>query len=70
MTSLSLRSTLARAREEIHSPLLNPQTGSLDKITLEAGLEPVQERLRAMGVHQHTAFIESDDDANSGDRHS
>ena len=62
MTSKSLRTTLARAQEEIQDLLLDLQSGTLDRITLEAGLKQVQERLKALGVHQHKADIESDDD--------
>jgi len=67
MTSKSQRSTLARAQEEIQDLLLDLQAGTLDRIALEAGLKQVQERLKALGVHQHKADIESDDeDAGEG----
>jgi hypothetical protein len=69
MTSKSLRSTLARAQEEIQDLLLDLQAGTLDRITLEAGLKQVQERLKALGVHQHKADIESDGDPDSGGGH-
>jgi signal transduction histidine kinase len=70
MTSKSLRATLARAQEEIQDLLLDLQSGTLDQITLEAGLKQVQERLKALGVHQHKADIESDDDdPDSGNGH-
>ncbi|MEA3182902.1 MAG: hypothetical protein QOI59_6425 [Gammaproteobacteria bacterium] len=68
MTSKSQRSTLARAQEEIQDLLLDLQSGTLDRITLEAGLKQLQERLKALGVHQHKADIESDD-ADSGEGH-
>jgi hypothetical protein len=61
MTSKSQRSTLARAQEEIQDLLLDLQAGTLDRITLEGGLKQLQERLKALGVHQHKADIESDD---------
>jgi hypothetical protein len=67
MASKSLRSTLARAQEEIQDLLLDLQAGTLDRITLECGLKQLQERLKALGVHQHKADIESDDDSDSGD---
>jgi hypothetical protein len=69
MTSKSLRSTLARAQEEIQDLLLDLQAGTLDRITLEAGLKQVQERLKALGVHQHKADIESDDEPEPGGGH-
>jgi hypothetical protein len=68
MTSKSQRSTLARAQEEIQDLLLDLQSGTLDRITLEAGLKQLQERLKALGVHQHKADIESDD-ADPGEGH-
>jgi hypothetical protein len=69
MTSKSLRSTLARAQEEIQDLLLDLQAGTLDRITLESGLKQVQERLKALGVHQHNSDIDSDDDPDSGGGH-
>jgi hypothetical protein len=68
MTSKSQRSTLARAQEEIQDLLLDLQAGTLDRITLEGGLKQLQERLKALGVHQHKADIESDD-ADPGEGH-
>jgi hypothetical protein len=62
MTSKSLRATLVRAQEEIQDLLLDLQTGTLDRITLEAGLKQLQQRLTALGVHQHKLDIETDDD--------
>jgi hypothetical protein len=69
MTSKSLRDTLARVQEEIQDLLLDLQSGTLDRITLEAGLKQVQERLKALGVHQHKADIETDDDPDPGSGH-
>jgi hypothetical protein len=62
MTSKSLRVTLARAQEEIQDLLLDLQSGTLDRITLEAGLKQVQERLKALGVHQHQSDSDTGDD--------
>ena len=61
MTSKSLRVTLARAQEEIQDLLLDLQSGTLDRITLETGLKQVQARLSALGVHQHSASTDDDD---------
>lgn len=62
MRSKSLRATLARAQEEIQDLLLDLQSGTLDRITLEAGLKQVQQRLKALDVHQHRLDVETDDD--------
>jgi hypothetical protein len=62
MTSKSLRATLSRAQEEIQDLLLDLQSGTLDRITLEAGLKQVQERLKALSVHQHRLDVGTDDD--------
>ncbi|HEY2400397.1 MAG TPA: hypothetical protein VGI23_08575 [Steroidobacteraceae bacterium] len=69
MTSKSLRVTLARAQEEIQDLLLDLQTGTLDRITLEAGLQQLQARLSALGVHQHNAETDPDDDSDSSPGH-
>ena len=69
MTSKSLRVTLARAQEEIQDLLLDLQSGTLDRITLEAGLKQVQARLSALGVHQHNASTDPDDDSDSDPPH-
>jgi hypothetical protein len=55
MASKSQRSTLHRAQEEIQDLLLDLQSGTLDRITLEAGLKQVQERLKAMEIHGYWA---------------
>jgi hypothetical protein len=69
MTSKSLRVTLARAKEEIQDLLLDLQSGTLDRITLEAGLKQVQERLKALGVHQHHFEPPPDDGSDQGPGH-
>jgi hypothetical protein len=66
MASKSLRATLQRAQEEIQDLLLDLQAGTLDRITLEAGLKQVQERLKALGVHQFRADVESSDEPGAG----
>lgn len=66
MVSKSQRSTLQRAQEEIQDLLLDLQAGTLDRITLEAGLKQVQERLRAMAIHGHRAEPDSDQDPGAG----
>ena len=69
MTSKSLRATLARAQVEIQDLLLDLQSGTLDRITLEAGRKQVQARLSALGVHQHNAETDPDDDSDPGPGH-
>ena len=64
MASKSQRSTLQRAQEEIQDLLLDLRAGTLDRITLEAGLKQVQDRLKAMEIHGH--FPEPDSDQNPG----
>jgi signal transduction histidine kinase len=54
MVSKSQRATLQRAQEEVQDLLLDLQAGTLDRITLEAGLRKVQERLKAMDIHIHS----------------
>jgi hypothetical protein len=66
MASKSQRSTLQRALEEIQDLLLDLQSGTLDRITLEAGLKQVQERLKAMEIHGHRAEPDSDPDPGAG----
>src|ERR1700744_1913131 len=66
MTSRSLPPTLARAQDEIDDLLLGVQTGTIDRITLEAGLKQVQARLKALGVHQHHADRDADDPPGDG----
>jgi hypothetical protein len=62
MVSKSLRTTLQRAQEEIQDLLLDLQAGTLDRITLEAGLKKVQERLKAMDIHGHAPEPDSTHD--------
>lgn len=66
MASKSQRSTLQRAREEIQDLLLDLQAGTLDRITLEAGLKKVQERLKAMEIHGHIDAPDSNQDPDPG----
>jgi hypothetical protein len=66
MASKSQRSTLKRAQEEIQDLLLDLQSGTLDRITLEAGLKQVQERLKAMEIHGYWAEPDSDQDPGAG----
>lgn len=51
MASKPRKSTLQRAQDEIQELLLELEAGTLDRITLEAGLTKVQERLKAMAIH-------------------
>jgi signal transduction histidine kinase len=51
--SKSQTATLQRAQEEIQDLLLDLHAGTLDRIALEAGLKSVQERLKAMSIHDH-----------------
>ena len=66
MASKSQRSTLQRAQEEIQDLLLDLQAGTLDRITLEAGLKKVQERLKALDIHGHRAEPDSEEDSGRG----
>lgn len=66
MASKSQRSTLQRAQEEIQDLLLDLRAGTLDRITLEAGLKQVQDRLKAMEIHGHIPEPESDPDPGAG----
>ena len=49
--SNSLKATLEKAQEEIRELLISLHDGTLDRITLEAELKEVQERLKVMTVH-------------------
>lgn len=60
-SSKSQRATLQRAQEEIQDLLLDLQAGTLDKITLECGLKAVQERLKALGIHEHSPDADAND---------
>jgi hypothetical protein len=51
MAAKPRKSTLQRAQDEIQELLLELEAGTLDRITLEAGLNKVQERLKAMAIH-------------------
>jgi signal transduction histidine kinase len=51
MASKPRKSTLQRAQDEVQELLLELEAGTLDRITLEAGLNKVQERLKAMAIH-------------------
>jgi hypothetical protein len=66
MASKSQRSTLQRAQEEIQDLLLDLQAGTLDRITLEAGLKQVQDRRKAMEIHGPIPEPESDPDPGAG----
>jgi hypothetical protein len=66
MASKSQKSTLQRAQDEIEELLLDLQAGTLDRITLEAGLNKVQERLKAMAIHGHHFEPESTPDKDPG----
>jgi hypothetical protein len=67
MASRSEKTTLQRAQEEIQDLLMDLQAGTLDRITLEAGLKKLQERLKAIGIHQHhLGEHESDDNPGTG----
>ena len=66
MASKSQRSTLQRAQEEIQDLLLDLRAGTLDRITLEAGLKQVQDRLKAMEIHGYWAEPEPDSDQDPG----
>jgi hypothetical protein len=66
MASKSQRSTLQRAQEEIQDLLLDLQSGTLDRITLEAGLKQVQDRLKALEIHGHVPEPDSDQDPGAG----
>jgi hypothetical protein len=66
MASKSQRSTLQRAQEEIQDLLLDLQSGTLDRITLEAGLKQVQERLKAMEIHGYRAEPDANQDPDPG----
>jgi hypothetical protein len=62
MVSKSQRTTLQRAQAEIQDLLLDLQSGTLDRITLEAGLKKVQERLKAIDIHGFSPEPDSGDD--------
>ena len=66
MASKSQKSTLQRAQDEIQDLLLDLQAGTLDRITLEAGLNKVQERLKAMAIHGHHFEPEANQDKDPG----
>jgi hypothetical protein len=51
MAAKPRKSTLQRAQDEIQELLLELEAGTLDRITLEAGLNKVRERLKAMAIH-------------------
>jgi signal transduction histidine kinase len=66
MVSKSQRATLQRAQEEVQDLLLDLQAGTLDRITLEAGLRKVQERLKAIDIHTHSPDADSNHDRDPG----
>ena len=51
MAAKPRKSTLQRARDEIQELLSELQAGTIDRVTLEAGLCKVQERLEVMAIH-------------------
>jgi hypothetical protein len=67
MASKSEKNTLQRAQEELQDLLMDLQAGTLDRITLEAGLKKLQERMKAIGIHQHhLGDHDPDDDSDKG----
>ena len=66
MASKPRKSTLQRAQDEIQELLLELEAGTLDRITLEAGLCKVQERLKAMAIHGFHFEPEAKPDDDSG----
>ena len=51
MAAKPRKSTLQRAQDEIQELLAELQAGTIDRVTLEAGLSKVQERLEVMSIH-------------------
>ena len=51
MAAKPRKSTLQRAQDEIQELLSELQAGTIDRVTLEAGLCKVQERLEVMSIH-------------------
>ena len=51
MASKPRKSTLQRAQDEIQALLAELQAGTVDRVTLEAGLNKVRERLEVMSIH-------------------
>ena len=70
MASKPRKSTLQRAQDEVQELLMELEAGTLDRITLEAGLCKVQERLKAMAIHGFHLEPEpqQDDDPGAGRR--
>ena len=70
MAAKPRKSTLQRAQDEIQELLLELEAGTLDRITLEAGLNKVQERLKTMAIHGFWFEPESkqDDEPGAGRR--
>jgi hypothetical protein len=66
MAAKPRKSTLQRAQDEIQELLLELEAGTLDRITLEAGLNQVQERLKAMAIHGFWFEPESKQDDDPG----